>query len=88
MNKDVIPFLPARFGSFVGLVFTFSVLGIVILVAQYRFRWWQVGIDFVEQMYWKRKIRGSRLKRLQSCGDSFVGQPTSKTQRDVWNEVV
>ena len=45
-------------------------------------------MDLAEQMYWERKIRGPRLKRLQSRRDSFVGQPTSKTQRDVWNEVV
>lgn len=43
MNKDVISFIPASFGSFLGLFFAFSVLGILInVVLQYQSWCWQV----------------------------------------------
>jgi len=38
------------------------------------------------QMRWDRKIRGPRLEMLRFRKDSFLDQPTSKTQRDVENE--
>jgi hypothetical protein len=88
MNKDVIPFIPASFGSFVGLVFTFGVLGIVIhIVQQYHQTWcWQVVMALAGQMPWDRKIRGPRLEVLRSSSDSSPDQPTTKPQRDVENE--
>ena len=72
MSKDVIPFVPASFGSFVGLVFTFGILGTVMALAG--------------QMHWDRKIRGPRLEMLRFRGDSFLDQPTRQTpsnQHDV-----
>jgi hypothetical protein len=87
MNGDVIPFIPASFGSFVGLVFTFSVLGIVIHIAQLYETWcWQVVMALAGQMRWDRKVRGPRLEMLRFRRDSFLEQSTSKTQRDVENE--
>jgi hypothetical protein len=45
MNKDVISFIPASFGSFVCLVFAFSVLGaLVYIVLQYQSWCWQGGM--------------------------------------------
>jgi len=73
MNRDVIPFIPASFGSFVGLLFMFNVLGIVIHVAQ-RYQTWQG---------WGKKIRGRFLEMLQFCSDSIIGQPTRRAQEDV-----
>jgi len=88
MNKDVIPFIPASFGSFMGLVFTFGVLGIVIhIVHLYHQTWcWQVVMALAGQMRWDRKIRGPRLEMLRFRKDSFLDQPTSETQRDVEDE--
>jgi hypothetical protein len=87
MDKNVIPFIPASFGSFVGLVFTFSVLGIVIHIVQLYQTWcWQVVMALAGQMRWDRKIRGPRLEMLRFGRNSFLDQPTSKTQRDVEDE--
>ena len=87
MDKDVIPFIPPRFGSFVGLVFTFGVLGIVIYIVQLYQDWcWQVVMALAGQVPWDRKIRGPRLELLRSSGDSFLDQPTTKSQRDIENE--
>jgi hypothetical protein len=86
MNKDVIP-LPASFGSFVGLVFTFGVLGTVIYIAQVHQIWCrQVVMALVGQMPWDRKIRGPRLEMLGFRRDSIHDQPISKTQPDIENE--
>ena len=88
MNQNVIPFIPASFGSFVGLVFTFGVLGIAIYIVQlYHQTWcWQVGMALAGQMPWDRKIRGPRLEMLRSSSDPLLDQLTTKTQRDVENE--
>jgi hypothetical protein len=89
MNKDVIPFIPASFGSFVGLVFIFGVLGIVIHIVQlYHQTWcWKVIMALAGQMRWDRKTRGPPLEILRFRKDSYLDQPTSKPQRDVENEV-
>jgi hypothetical protein len=84
MNKDVIPFIPASFGSFVGLAFIFGVLGIVIHVVQlYQTCCWQVVRTLTGQKLRDGKIRGPRLKILRFLGDSFLGRRTSTTQGDV-----
>jgi hypothetical protein len=75
MEKDVIPFIPVRFGSFVGLVFVFGVLGIVICIVQLSQVW-----------CWDRRIRGPRLEMLRSGNDSSLDTPTTKPHRDVENE--
>jgi hypothetical protein len=89
MNKDVIPFIPASFGSFIGLVFIFGILGLFIHIVQlYHQTWcWQVVMALAGQIHWDRKIRGPRLEMLGFRKDPFLSQPTSKTQRDVENEV-
>jgi hypothetical protein len=75
MNKDVIPFIPANFGSFMCLILTFGVLGVVIHVVQpYRFWCWQVVMASAGETVWNRKIRGPRLKMLRSCRDSLLDQ--------------
>jgi hypothetical protein len=88
MNKDVIPFIPASFGSFVGLVFTLGGLGIVIHIVQlyYQTWFWQVVMALAGQMPWDKKIRGARRGMLRSSSDPLLNQPTTKTQRDVENE--
>jgi len=88
MNKDVIPFIPASFGSFVGLIFAFNVLGIVIYIVQLYYQTWccQAVMALAGQMPWDRKIRGPRLEMLRFRKDSFLDQPTSQTQRDVEDE--
>jgi hypothetical protein len=88
MDRNVIPFIPVSFGSFVGLVCAFGVLGIVIhIVQQYHQTWfWQVILALAGQMPWDRKIRGPRLEMLRSSSDPLLNQPTTKTQRDVENE--
>jgi hypothetical protein len=76
MRGDVIPFIPASFGSFVVLVFTFVILGIAIYTIQLRQNWcWPVVKALVGQMRWDRKTR-----------DSFPDQPTSEIQQDVEKE--
>jgi hypothetical protein len=88
MNKDVIPFIPASFGSFMGLVFTFGVLGIVIHVVQlYQIWCWQVLMAMAGQKRWNRKIRVPRLKMLQFHWNYFLGQPTTKL-RETWSSMV
>jgi hypothetical protein len=57
VNKDVIPFIPASFRSFVALVFTFGILGIVLHVFQLYQTWfWQVVMAFAGQKRWDVKI--------------------------------
>jgi len=85
MNKDVIPFIPANFASFMCLILTFSVLGIVI-VRPYRFWCWQVVMASLEQTCWDKKVRGPRLKMLRSRRDSFLDPPTSEIRQDVEKE--
>ena len=71
MNKDVISFIPIRFGSFVGLVFAFGVLGILIhVVLQYQNWCWQVVMTLARQRGWQ----GIMLRR-KSPDD--VEQPLS-----------
>ena len=58
MKDNVIPFIPASFGSFVGLVFAFGILGIVMALAG--------------RMRWDRKIRGPHLEMLRFCREFFL----------------
>jgi len=77
MNKDVISFIPANFGSFVGLSFIFGVLGLVIHVVQlYQTCCWQVVMALVGQKRRDGKIRVPRL-------DSFLSRWTRKSQGDM-----
>jgi hypothetical protein len=79
MNKDVIPFIPASFGSFVGLLFTFGVLGIVIHVVQPYQTWcWQVVMAFAGQKRWDEKIRVPHLEMLGFLGDSFLSRGAAR----------
>ena len=80
MNKGVIPFLPTSFGSFVGLIFVFSVLGIAI-----RNVYWQDVVSSAGQMNWKRKLPRPRLEMLGFRSDSLVDRPTSKPLQDEEN---
>ena len=60
MNKDVISFIPASFGSFVGLVLVFSVVGILIhAVLQYQSWCWQIVMTLAGQRCWQ----GMMLRR-------------------------
>jgi hypothetical protein len=57
MNHDFVSFIPANFGSFVGLVFTFSVLGIFIhVVLQYQSWCWQIAMALAGQQRWSGKM--------------------------------
>jgi len=76
MNEDVIPFIPASFRSFVGLVFAFGVLGIAIhIVQQYQTCCWQVVMALAGQ---KHRDGVLRLEMLR-----FLGRWTRKTRGDV-----
>jgi hypothetical protein len=57
MNQDVISFIPASFGSFVCLVFAFSVLGaLVYIVLQYQSWCWQGVMTLGGQRYWQEMM--------------------------------
>jgi hypothetical protein len=84
MNQDVIPFIPASFGSFVGLLFIFGILGIVVHVVLLYQTWcWEVVMALAGQRRWDGKIRVPRLEILRFLGDSFLGQPTNETREDM-----
>ncbi|PMD64753.1 uncharacterized protein K444DRAFT_659975 [Hyaloscypha bicolor E] len=60
MNRDVISFIPANFGSFISLVFGFGILGILILVMRQYEDWcWQVFMALNGQRCWQ----GIRFRR-------------------------
>ena len=55
MNSDIISFIPPNFGSFVGLVFTFGVLGICIhVILQYPSRCEHFVMTLVRRWRWDR----------------------------------
>lgn len=84
MNKDVIAFIPAKFGSFIGLVFMFGVLGIIIHIAQLYQTWcWQVVMDLTEKKRSDRTIKEPLLENLRSYGDFFLGLLIRRTRRNV-----
>jgi hypothetical protein len=84
MDHDVIPFIPANFVSFVGLVFTFGILGIVIhLVLFYQARCWQLVRDLAGQMLWDEKIRGPCIGMLRFTRDFLFGQPTTQGDEEL-----
>jgi hypothetical protein len=57
MNKDVISFIPASFGSFVCLVFAFSVLGaLVYVVLQYQSWCWQAIMTLAGPRCWQEMM--------------------------------
>lgn len=74
MDRNVIPFLPASFGSFVGLVITFGILGVVIhFVPLYQTRCWKVVEDFAgrRRRRWDKKIRVPWIATLGFSTTSF-----------------
>jgi hypothetical protein len=75
MNKDVISFIPASFGSFVGLVLAFGALGVLIhAVIQYQSWCWQVVMTLAGQRCWQGMIL--RRKCLED-----VEQPLSEKNK-------
>jgi len=74
MNRDVIPFIPTNFGSFIGLIVIFGVLGVIIHTVQLYQTWCcQVFMALASQKTRNRNIRGLRLRILQSSKDSLLG---------------
>lgn len=64
MDRDVISFIPANFGSFVGLVLIFVVLGLFIhVVLQYESWSPQAVMALAGQQRWARKLCGSSIKK-------------------------
>jgi hypothetical protein len=64
LGKDIIPFIPRNFGSFIGLtIIIFVVLG--ALIHTVRPLWgWQVFSGWVGHKLWDQKIRGWRSSKL------------------------
>jgi hypothetical protein len=64
LGKDIIPFIPRNFGSFIGLtIVTFVVLG--ALIHTVRPLWnWQVFSGWVGHKRWDQKVRGWSSWRL------------------------
>jgi hypothetical protein len=63
MNKDVISFIPASFGSFVGLVFVFGVLGILIHFVLQCQNWrWQGFMTLARQRCLQGIMLGRKMK--------------------------
>jgi hypothetical protein len=63
MNKEIISFIPASFGSFVGLVFVFGVLGILIhVVLQYQNWCWQAFVTLARLRGWQAIMSGRKMK--------------------------
>jgi hypothetical protein len=63
LNKDIIPFIPRNFGSFIGMTVTFVVLGALIHIVQLSWGW-QVFSGWVGHKRWDQKIRGWRSSKL------------------------
>jgi hypothetical protein len=77
MDQDVISFIPANFGSFLGLVFTFGVLGIAIhFVFLHQARCWHLVKDMAGHSPLNEKIRGLCITTLRFTRDFLFGQPT------------
>jgi hypothetical protein len=65
MNKDVISFIPASFGSFLGLVFTFGVLGFLIhFILHYPSWCGQAVMTLAGPRCWQGMIRGKNQEEL------------------------
>jgi uncharacterized membrane protein len=57
MNRDIISFIPANFGSFVGLVLIFSVLGVLIYVVPQYESWFRQAVKTLAgQRHWQERI--------------------------------
>jgi hypothetical protein len=64
LGKDIIPFIPRNFGSFIGLtIITFVVLG--ALIHTVRPLWdWQLFSGWVGHKRWDQKLREWRSSKL------------------------
>lgn len=82
MDRNVIPFLPASFGSFVGLVITFGILGLVIhFVPLYQTRCWKVVEDFAgrRRKHWDKKVKVPRIATLKLSTTYFFRRQSFQT---------
>jgi hypothetical protein len=79
MSKDVTTFIPITFGSFIGLVFVFGALGILIqFILKYQNWGWQMVMTLARQRRWQ-----GMLLRRKSQGDEeqplLTEQPARST---------
>ena len=71
MNKDVIPFIPRNFGSFIGLLIIFIALGVII--NNVHLSWCsEVLMYLIGEKRWYRNIRGPRLWCDSSYEESLI----------------
>ena len=72
MNKDFISFMPANPGSFVGLIFVFGVLGILIHIVLQCQNW---NPQVVMTLAWQRRWQGmmSRKGKIQKDVEKAPG---------------
>jgi len=86
MDRQVIPFVPANFRSFIGLIFGFGALGIVINSVQlYLFRYWQAIITSA-RLGWGWLIMAPYLKIGRFYKDTFIAPPTTNPRQDEENQ--
>jgi hypothetical protein len=85
MDRNVIPFLPASFGSFVGLIITFGILGIVIVihfVPSYHTQCWQIVGDLAWPKLWEEKTKFSWIAMLQFSRQRLIGYPITPSDEE------
>ena len=84
MRANVIPFIPANFGSFVIMSLVFGGLGVSIYAFQEGQYWnWQVVVETARHVFWAVKMEEGRLKTLPLHKEESMGSPTSRIRQDV-----
>jgi hypothetical protein len=83
-RENVIPFIPANFGSFVIMSLVFAGLGVSVYAFQEDQYWnWQVFVEAARHVFLAAKMEEWRLKTLPLHKEETMGSPTSRIRRDV-----
>ncbi|KAH9210687.1 hypothetical protein DL95DRAFT_465582 [Leptodontidium sp. 2 PMI_412] len=85
MDQNVIPFLPASFGSFVSLIIIFGILGMVIVihfVPSYHTRCWQLVGDLAWPKLWEKKTKVSCSSMLRFSRYWLFGNPLTPSDEE------
>lgn len=85
MDRNVIPFLPASFGSFVGLIITFGILGMAIatcFVPSYHTRCWQIVGDLAWPKLLEKKTKFSYIAMLRFGRFCLFGSPITPSDEE------
>jgi uncharacterized membrane protein YdfJ with MMPL/SSD domain len=83
MNEHVVPFITPNFGSFVGLILAFGVLGAIVHYVQ-PYQIWRhlVGVASVGLTLWDRTITLPSLNLLQFRWPSRPSDAASRIPED------